>query len=284
MNQREKIMVYGGLALVALTVGWKVLRSGGAGLADSSTIDGAIYRIEAGERLRAEVDTMAREMALAIPQVTPSEQESAIRDDLARKARECELIAISLKGIESTQRGAVRQVAQVQYRMELYGAYDAFMKMVTLLEKSPVPYVIKEISFESSPRPPAGVANEQGGGGQGGPGGGDQQTLPNGMTLAQLPPEMRDKAERMMRQREGRGGEGKNTQANGKVHATMRVQSFLFPAEAVGVRAAAAGVAGTARTEQRPLAGEHKGAENPALHKMGESRATSGTHEAPVKQ
>lgn len=223
MKPREKVMVGMGGAIVALIVIWKLLGAAMASSAGSGTLDGGILRLQEGDRLQRSVSAMVRELGVEVPTAVLVEQEAHIRGDIARKAQECKLVVINQKGVATNSRGGASKAApMLQYRLELYGQYDSFMQFVNGLEKSPIPYVVREIQFENAPRPPAGANAE---GQQGGPEGG-------------APPEGAQ-ADGGPRGRNGRGGSGpggKEPPPNGRVHVTMRVQSYLFPVDATNVR------------------------------------------------
>lgn len=231
MKPREKVMVIGGGIVVVLIVLWKLLGAATAGPVGAGTLDGGILRLQEGDRLQRSVSALVHELAIEVPTSVLVEQESRIRGDLARKAQECKLVVMSQKGVATNSRGgASKAIPMLQYRLELYGHYDAFIKFIHSLEKSPIPYVVREVQFENAPRPPAGANPE----GQGGPEGG-------------APPEGAQPNEG------GRGGRsgGKEPPPNGRVHVTMRVQSYLFPVDVTAVRpAASAANAATSATQR----------------------------------
>lgn len=271
MNAREKVMVAAGCVLVLAVVAWKLLGPGGSASAgDGTTIDGAIAQLQQAAQVKDSVGGLIRELGIEIPKNIPAEQESQIRVDLARKAQECNILVISQKGIESSARGnSVKTVQMLQYRLDLYGQFDSFMKFINALEKSPIPYVVREAQFENSPKAPMG------GDGQGGQdasqGGGD----PNAQNAAMLAG-MRGRGGRrggMMRGAEGGGGpQGQGQQQpNGRVHVTMRVQSYLFPSDLSNTRVAASTTskaAPTSATQQGAGGGgTHPAAKPVAEHK-----------------
>ena len=307
MNQREKITVIVGVLIAVTVLGWRLLRSDPTlATSDTNTIPGAIGRIQLGETLHASVEGLARELTVAIPQASLAEQESAIRTDLARKAQELGIQLVSQKGIESAARGGVsKSVQMLQYRLEMNGQFDAFMKFINAVEKSPIPYTIREVNFQGVVQPtsqggrPGGQPGQMpqqmqqqqmqqqmmqqqmmqqqqmAARGQGGGGGETIVRLPDGKTLAfsTLPPPLREKAEKYLRDKKaaaavsaisatppggappmpppqmsgGGGGGPMQNLGNGRVIVTMRIQSYLFPADATGARYPATG---TARSDQ----------------------------------
>lgn len=236
MNQREKITVACGALIVVAVLGWRIFRTDGAAVAgDTSSIAGAIAAIRRADTTRSSVVKLTNELAVAIPQLTVAEQEAAIRVDLASKAQSLGIQMLSQKGIKSSARGTSKAVQLVQYRLEMFGQFDAFMKLVAALEKSPIPYVIREVNFESTQRAPGeNRPNGQqggGGGGDGQPGGGGGGPQGGGGGG-------------------GRNGGGPQQPPTGKVNVTMRIQSYLFPAEATGARSGAAAAAPANKPDQ----------------------------------
>ena len=200
--QRREVWTIGvGAAIVVAVLGFQVLRngSGGSDLRAADTIRGALDRIEEHDRLKASVLRLAEELKIEVTEENAGDQETKIRQDLAARATAGGLRFSSLRRSDTSSRRVESAVKTIQFRLEVSGRFESVMGLVHGLEEAPIPYLLKELQFES-----ASAQSARGGTPQSGTAGAGRTASPGG------------------------GGRGRSG-ARGNVRATFKIQSYIFP-------------------------------------------------------
>lgn len=191
LQGREKITIGAGAAVIVLAglikLGSMAMQSSGPATAD--TIAGAIERLEQHQKLKTSVASLAEELAVAVPTVESTDQETQIRQTIAQLAQQNQLKIASLRRMESASGRRRTTTRPIQFQVSLAGPFDGLVQYVNALEKSNSPFVVRELSINAA----RGQQGQPGGPPQGGPRGGQDQ-----------PP-------------------------TGQVQANMRLQAHLFP-------------------------------------------------------
>ena len=201
LQRREVWTISVGAAIVVAVLGFQVLRSGSGGsdLRAADTIGGALDRIEEHDRLKASVLRLAEELEVEVTEENAGDQETKIRQDLAARATAGGLRFSSLRRSDTSSRRVESAVKTIQFRLEVSGRFESVMGLVHGLEEAPIPYLLKELQFES-----ASAQSARGGTPQSGTAGAGRTASPGGG---------------------GRGGSG----ARGNVRATFKILSYIFP-------------------------------------------------------
>lgn len=154
LQKREIVTIAVGAAILVVglaAVGVKKL----AERASAGGIEATMARIDRIEALRASVDQLVRDLRVDITPGAPGDQESAIVDDIGGRARAAGLEYSSLKPVATSSRSSKRATSgPVQFRMEVSGSIESLMEFADGLEKSRLPYALRELRIDSATRAP----------------------------------------------------------------------------------------------------------------------------------
>lgn len=200
LARREIITVSIGGLIALAAIGYRLASSGGGRTAASQpdTFEGAIARIEEHHGLRKSVDSLSKELGVAIPTDSDDDQEKKIRRDLSNRANQHSLKLASIRRVEAGGKTRASSEAKpIQFRLEMSGKYSEVVAFIDRLEHATRPYSVREVQIESAARPPAEP----------------QGTPPPPGSPPPPPPDVISQ-----------GGKG-----HGIVRATIKLHSYLFP-------------------------------------------------------